>query len=101
MELRVTCVAIIQTGFYAILAIATLIGLGIAISPIDSIQVLFWAAVANGLAAPPIMIVLMLMASNRRIMGQFHISRRLQILGWLATGLMCLATVGFFLTLGK
>jgi Mn2+/Fe2+ NRAMP family transporter len=36
-------------------------------------------------------VVMMLMASHRAIMGQFVISSRLKILGWLATGMMALA----------
>lgn len=88
-------------GFYGILAIATLLGLGIAISPINSIDALFWAAVGNGVVAPPVMVMLMLMSCDRRIMKQFTISRRLRILGWMATALMSLATIGFFLTLGR
>lgn len=87
-------------GFYIILAVATLLGLGIALSPINSIDALFWSAVANGVIAPPIMIMMMLMTTNRRIMNQFAISRRLRILGWMATGIMTLATIGFFATIG-
>jgi Mn2+/Fe2+ NRAMP family transporter len=43
----------------------------------------------------------MLMTTNHRVMKQFTISRRLRILGWMATILMGLATTVFFLTLGK
>lgn len=68
-------------GFYAVLMVATLLGLGIAVSPINSIDALFWAAVANGVVAPPVMVMLMLMTTNRRIMRQFTLSRRLRILG--------------------
>ena len=88
-------------GFYGILAASTVLGLGIAISPINSIDALFWSAVANGVIAPPVMILLMLMTTNRRVMQQFAISRRLRVLGWMATGLMSLATIGFLFTLGK
>ncbi|BAU09888.1 putative manganese transporter [Leptolyngbya sp. NIES-3755] len=88
-------------GFYAILTVATLLGLGIAVSPINSIDALFWSAVANGVVAPPVMVMLMLMTTNRRVMGQFTLSRRLQILGWMATILMTVATIGFFATWGK
>jgi NRAMP (natural resistance-associated macrophage protein)-like metal ion transporter len=87
-------------GFYAILAVATLIGLGINFAPIDPIKALFWAAVVNGVVAPPVMVILMLMASNPKVMKQFTISRRLRILGWMATVLMTLATIGFFVTWG-
>lgn len=88
-------------GFYAILTIATLLGLGIAVSPINSIDALFWSAVANGVVAPPVMLMLMLMTTNRRVMRQFTLSRRLRILGWMATALMTIATIGFFATWGK
>ncbi len=87
-------------GFYAILAVATLIGLGINFAPIDPIKALFWAAVVNEVVAPPVMVILMLMASNPKVMKQFTISRRLRILGWMATVLMTLATIGFFVTWG-
>jgi NRAMP (natural resistance-associated macrophage protein)-like metal ion transporter len=88
-------------GFYVVLAVATLIGLGLNFTPIDPIKALFWAAVANGITAPPVMAMLMLMTTNSQVMKQFTISRRLRILGWMATALMSAATLGFFLTLGK
>ena len=87
-------------GFYVILALSTLVALGIAVSPINSIDALFWAAVANGVAAPPVMFMMMLMTINPRVMRQFTLSRRLRILGWMGTGLMSLAALAFFLTLG-
>ncbi|XGW00392.1 MAG: Nramp family divalent metal transporter [Leptolyngbya sp. BL-A-14] len=87
-------------GFYLILGTATLIGLAINFTPIDPIQALFWAAVVNGIVAPPVMLMMMLMSTNRRVMRQFTLSRRLKLLGWLATALMCLATIGFFATWG-
>jgi len=88
-------------GFYAVLAIATLLGFAIDLTPIDPIQALVWAAITNGLAAPPVMVIMMRMASSPRIMRQFTISRRLRILGWIATAIMTLATAGFLLTLGR
>lgn len=88
-------------GFYVILAVATLIGLSINFTPIDPIQALFWSAVVNGVVAPPVMIMMMLMATNPTVMKQFTISRRLRILGWLATAVMLIATVGLLTTWGK
>jgi len=88
-------------GFYAVLVVATLIGLGLDFTPIDPIKALFWSAVANGIVAPPVMVMMMLMTTNRRVMQQFTISPRLRILGWMATALMSVATLGFLLTLGK
>lgn len=87
--------------FYSILAISTLIGLGLNFTPIDPIKALFWAAVINGVLAGPVMIVIMLMATNPRLMGEFIISRRLRITGWLATVVMLIAAGGLFATWGK
>lgn len=87
-------------GFYVVLAVATLLGFAIDLTPIDPIQALVWAAIANGLAAPPVMVMMMRMASSSRVMRQFTISPRLKWLGWIATAMMTLATAGFLLTLG-
>jgi Mn2+/Fe2+ NRAMP family transporter len=41
----------------------------------------------NGVAAVPIMVMIMLMASRRQVMGQFTLTPWLMSLGWLATAL--------------
>lgn len=88
-------------GFYAVLTIATLVALGFEFTSLDPIKSLYWAAVLNGVTAPPVMLMMMLMATNPQVMQHFTLSRRLRIFGWLATLLMGVATIGFFLTLGK
>ena len=45
----------------------------------------------NGVISVPIMVVMMRMAANPKIMGEFVVSRRLDVLGWLATGAMAVA----------
>jgi NRAMP (natural resistance-associated macrophage protein)-like metal ion transporter len=87
--------------FYGVLTAATLIGLGLNFTAIDPIKALFWAAVINGVLAGPVMIVIMLMATNPAVMGQFTLSRRLRITGWLATAVMLVAACGLFATWGK
>lgn len=87
--------------FYGVLAAATLLGLALDFTSIDSIKALFWAAVINGVLAGPVMIVIMLMATNPAVMQQFSLSRRLRITGWLATAVMLLAAGGLFVTWGK
>ena len=47
------------------------------------------------------MVVMMLMTTNHKVMGQFTLSRRLRITGWIATALMIAASVGLFATWGK
>ena len=80
-------------GFYTIVAVATLLGVALNFTPIDPIKALYWSAVINGVISVPIMAVIMLMAVRTEVMGQFVISRRLKVLGWLATTVMALAVV--------
>lgn len=88
-------------GFYAVLAVATLLGLGLTFTSLDPIRALFWSAVINGVVAVPVMVVMMCMASNIRVMGDFTVKGWLRAFGWLATGVMALAALGLFATWGK
>jgi NRAMP (natural resistance-associated macrophage protein)-like metal ion transporter len=92
-------------GFYSVLTIATLLGLAINFPDVQKfthlspIKALFWSAVINGVAAVPIMVVMMLMCHSRKVMGKFaNISVALRITGWLATLAMLLAAIGLFAT---
>ncbi|MGC2457448.1 MAG: divalent metal cation transporter [Gallionellaceae bacterium] len=85
-------------GFYTIVIIATILGVALNFTPIDPIKALFWCAVINGVVAVPIMVVMMLMAVRADIMGPFVITRRLKVLGWLATAIMALVVVTMLVT---
>ena len=61
------------------------------------IRMLFYAAILNGVAAPPLMVVIMLVANNRRIMGRWTNTATLNVLGWIATALMIAASAGMLL----
>jgi Mn2+/Fe2+ NRAMP family transporter len=80
-------------GFYAILSIATLLGVALNFTSIDPIKALFWSAVINGVIAVPIMAVMMLLAARVDVMGQFVVTPRLRLLGWFATAVMALAVL--------
>jgi NRAMP (natural resistance-associated macrophage protein)-like metal ion transporter len=80
--------------FYAAISIATVIGLAMNFLHIDPVRALVWAAVLNGLAAAPLMVVIMLMASNRKVMGKFALPSYLLWMGWIATGVMTVVCVG-------
>jgi Mn2+/Fe2+ NRAMP family transporter len=58
-------------AFYGAIAVATLVGVVLNFTPLDPIKALFWSAVINGVAAVPIMVMIMLMASRKTVMGQF------------------------------
>jgi Mn2+/Fe2+ NRAMP family transporter len=88
-------------AFYSVLAVATLIGLALNFTKLDPIKALVWAAIINGIAAAPVMCFVMLLASRRKVMGEFTLPIYLKIAGWLGTGIMALAAVGMLLTSGK
>ena len=82
--------------FYAIIALATLGGVLLGFMPIDPIRALFWSAVINGVIAVPIMAVMMLLAGDSQVMGMLTVTRRLKVLGWLATATMAAAVTAMF-----
>jgi NRAMP (natural resistance-associated macrophage protein)-like metal ion transporter len=84
-------------AFYTVLAAATLTGLLLNFMKVDPIRALVWAAIINGITAAPVMCFMMLMASNRKVMGKFTLPLYLQILGWAGTAIMALAAVGMLL----
>lgn len=75
-------------AFYTVIALATLGGMAFNFTGIDPMRALYWAAVVNGLLAPPLMVVTMMIARNPRIMGRLTIPRHLVIGGWLSTAVM-------------
>ncbi|WP_378948140.1 Nramp family divalent metal transporter [Mesorhizobium sp. ANAO-SY3R2] len=85
-------------AFYATIAIATLIGVGLNFTPINPIRALYWSAVINGVVAVPIMAMMMLMSTQPRIMGKETIGRLLGTFGWLSTGVMALTAAAMILT---
>ena len=82
-------------AFYAVIAVATLTGVAMSFLAINPMKALYWAAVVNGLLAPPLMIVTMLIARNPKVMGELTISRGLAFWGWLSTGVMGAVAVLF------
>jgi Mn2+/Fe2+ NRAMP family transporter len=84
--------------FYWLLAAIVVAGLSLNLIRLDPIKALFWSAVINGVVCPPIMVSMMLIASNREAMKQFTISPRLKAMGWFATAVMTLISVGSILT---
>jgi Mn2+/Fe2+ NRAMP family transporter len=80
-------------GFYAVIAISVLAGLVIQYSPISPMKALFWSAVINGVVAVPLMVVIILIASSKSVMGAYTSSRSIIVLGWIGAAVMGLAAV--------
>lgn len=81
-------------AFYAIVAIATLIGMIINFTALNPIKALYWAAVLNGIVSVPVMITMLLIVANPRVMGEFTVAGPLKIIGWIATAVMGLSAIG-------
>ncbi len=82
-------------AFYGVIAVATLTGMGLNFVGIDPIKALYWSAVLNGVLASPLMVVMLLIASNREIMGALRLPLWLRCVGWLATAVMGVASLAF------
>jgi NRAMP (natural resistance-associated macrophage protein)-like metal ion transporter len=85
-------------AFYGTIAVSTLIGVGINFVGLDPIKALFWSAVINGVVAVPLMVIIMLMAVRRDVMGKFVLPRLLWAGGWLCTGTMAVVVAIMFAT---
>ena len=84
--------------FYAMIAASTLIGMLINFVGINPMKALFWTAMINGLLSPPLLMIIMLVANNKTIMGDRTNGRWTNILGWAATLVMLMAAVALVLT---
>ena len=83
--------------FYSAIAVSTLAGAGLSYTPIDPVKALYWSAVINGVLSAPLMAVIMLVSTNRRVMGRLTLPPLMRVGGWLTAGLMLAASLGFFL----
>ena len=79
--------------FYGVLAAAMLLGTVINYAGFDVIKMLFWTAVINGALAPPLILLVVLLTSNREVMGDRVNPPVLRILGWITFVLMSVATL--------
>jgi len=84
--------------FYGVIAVSTIIGVMIDFAGINPISALFWTAVINGVVAPPLLVVVMLVSNNKRVMGTRTNGPFTNIVGWLAVAVMFAAAIAMFAT---
>ena len=82
--------------FYAVIAISTLVGVMIDFVGINPISALFWTAVINGVVAPPLLVVVMLVSNDKRVLGTRTNGSLTNVVGWVATLVMFAAAIGMF-----
>ena len=85
--------------FYGTIALATLIGVALNFTGINPIKALYYSAVINGLVAVPIIACMMLLSSDKKVMGRFTVEGALFYLGWATAGVMALAGIGMVVTM--
>jgi Mn2+/Fe2+ NRAMP family transporter len=80
-------------AFYGILILSVFVGLAINFLGIDPIKALIYSAVANGIAAPLVLALIVIISSNEKIMGKWVNRTWTTRLGWTVTGLMTIAGI--------
>jgi NRAMP (natural resistance-associated macrophage protein)-like metal ion transporter len=85
-------------GFYAVIAIAMAVGLGLDYAGFNAVKMLFWSAVLNGALAPPLLVIVVLLTSRADVMGEHRNGPLLRWLGWTCAGVMLIATVVMIVT---
>jgi NRAMP (natural resistance-associated macrophage protein)-like metal ion transporter len=84
--------------FYGVIVAATVVGIGINFLGINPITALVFSAVINGLLAAPILVLVMLLANNRKIMGERTNGRWLNVVGWATAIVMGVAAIALIVT---
>jgi NRAMP (natural resistance-associated macrophage protein)-like metal ion transporter len=84
--------------FYGIIAVSTIVAMCLNFIGVNPITALFWAGVIEGLLAPVLLVLIMVITNNEEIMGQHKNSLWLNLLGWGTTAVTCLAAVGLIWT---
>ena len=83
--------------FYGVIGLAMVAAVLLDFSRINPVTALFWSAVVNGVVAVPVMVVIMVLASRRSVMGAFTLGRWTGRFGWAATALMAAASATMLL----
>jgi len=79
--------------FYAVIAIATLVGVAINLLGINIMQALYYAAVVNGIAAVPLIAIIIKLSDDERIVGRFKTKKRSRIIAWIVFGFMLISVL--------
>lgn len=79
--------------FYVVIGLAFLVAMELAISSVNPIKALFYSQVLDGVIAPVLVILMLMLTSSRKLMGDFVNGLPTKVIGWAAAGVMVLADV--------
>jgi Mn2+/Fe2+ NRAMP family transporter len=88
----------LASRFYMVVAVSVVIGLALGYIGINAVAMLFWSAVINGVLAPPLIVLVVLLTSNRKVMGKHTNPPLLRFLGWTTAAVMAFAAVAMIST---
>ena len=77
-----------------VLAVSMALGIALNYAGLNAITLLFTTAVINGVLAPPLILIVLLLTSDRTVMGDAVNSRPLAVLGWITFVVMVVAALG-------
>jgi len=86
-------------AFYVTIALATTLGAAANAAAINPMKALLWAAVINGIVAVPVMVLVVRLATNRKVMDRFVVTGMWRLLGWIATAVMAVATISWLVSI--
>jgi Mn2+/Fe2+ NRAMP family transporter len=84
--------------FYLVIAAAMVVGLALDFAGMNAVKMLFWSAILNGLLAPPLVVLVVLLTSDKTVMRGRVNSRGAKMLGWICAALMSAAAIGLLVT---
>ena len=84
--------------FYMVILGAMVVGLALDFARLNAVKMLFWSAVVNGVLAPPLVVLVVLLTSDKKVMGTRTNSRGAKILGWICAGVMSAAALALLVT---
>jgi Mn2+/Fe2+ NRAMP family transporter len=86
--------------FYSVIALSIFVGIGFVLLDVSPMKMLFWSAIVNGLLAPPLIVIVVLITSDRKVMGSRANSAVLATLGWICAAVMTVSAGLLVISLG-
>ncbi len=86
-------------AFYGVIIISMLVGLALNFIGLNPIKALIYSAVANGIVAPVILVLIVLIARNKKTMGEWRNGKFSGFFGWILVMLMGLSGIAAIISL--
>jgi len=85
--------------FYGVIGVSIVVGLALDFAGLNAVKMLFWSAILNGLLAPPLVVIVVLLTSDKKVMGSRTNTQGMKWLGWTCAVVMGAAAVGLLISL--